>query len=65
MSEQDVYELQERVVYLEDAVQQLSDQVASQASQLEKYELWFKKLNQQLKSLPDSGGGEEAPPPHY
>jgi len=63
--ENDVIALQERILYLEDSVQSLSDQLAEHQGQLARYEIWFKRLSDQLQAMPEGAEVVNQKPPHY
>lgn len=62
-------DLQTRVAFQEDALQVLSDQIATHAEQLrlarEHIQLLNQKLNELSAQAESKTGVAEAPPPHY
>ncbi len=67
-SEARIIELETRLAFQDDTIQQLSDTLATQQQQLDNLTRMVKIINKQLKSLPQDlggGAGEEPPPPHY
>ncbi|MCZ6565839.1 MAG: SlyX family protein [Gammaproteobacteria bacterium] len=68
MSEDRIIELESKVAYQEDLLQELNTIVIDQQSQLDKLSMLCQALNDRLKdamrSLPDSSHEDERPP-HY
>ncbi len=68
MSEDRIIELESKVSYQEDLLQELNTILIDQQSQLDKLSMLFQALNDRLKeamrSLPDPGHEDERPP-HY
>ena len=65
---EDIIELQTKLSFQEDTIQELSDIVARQQLALDRIKLDLEELQLQVRALtpPDvAGKGEEAPPPHY
>lgn len=63
-----ITELESRVAFQEDAIDQLSDTVARQAKEIDTLTRMIKILNKNLESLSTGSvidGGSEPPPPHY
>ena len=66
--EERMIELETRMAFQHDTIQQLNDIIAAQQKQLDDLTQMVKIVNRQIKSLPDgisSGGADEPPPPHY
>lgn len=67
--EERISHLESRLTFSEDALEQLSNQVATQQKELEELRLLVRHLNLRLQELqqagPESAPGEEPPPPHY
>lgn len=64
----DIIDLQTRLAFQEDTMQQLNQTVAAQQQQIDKLQVAVKFLIQQLRSLsPDEAPQGDAPeiPPHY
>lgn len=61
-------ELETRLAFQDDSIQQLSDTIARQQQSIDQLTEMVKILNRQLKSLPTemtADAGSEPPPPHY
>ena len=64
-------ELESRLAYQEQALNELSDTLYQQQKELEKLHTMVKHLSEQLRSLNDGGGAvaeshlDNQPPPHY
>ncbi|WP_020159565.1 MULTISPECIES: SlyX family protein [Methylobacter] len=68
MHENRVIELEIKVAYQEDLIQELNKIVSQQQRQIGRLEATCKLLNERIKSLSEIASGEEAidqPPPHY
>ncbi|WP_286237190.1 SlyX family protein [Neptuniibacter halophilus] len=70
MNEQErIAELESRVAFQEDTLDQLNTIVSRQELEIERLTRMVKLINQQLRSLPmeysASNPGDEPPPPHY
>jgi SlyX protein len=68
MHESRVIEIEIKVAYQEDLIQELNKIVSQQQQQIDRLEATCKLLNERIKSLLDIAGGEETidqPPPHY
>jgi SlyX protein len=62
----DMIEVQTRLAFQEDTINQLNDVVTRQQSQLDRLAQAVAFLKRQLQELPSGEGpGEEPPPPHY
>ncbi len=64
-----IIELESRVAFQEETLDELNTIVSRQELELERLTRMVKLINQQLKSLPmefaASNPGDEPPPPHY
>ncbi len=62
-----IIELETRLAFQEDSLQQLNDVVVEQQQSIDRLMTIVKVMNQQLKSIPSDlhGDGNEPPPPHY
>ncbi|MGB0204564.1 MAG: SlyX family protein [Neptuniibacter sp.] len=64
-----ITELESRVAFQEDTLDQLNDAVSKQELEIERLTRMVKIINQQLKSLrlddPINAPDDEPPPPHY
>ncbi len=60
-------ELESRLAFQDDSIQQLSDTLAVQQKKLDDLTLAVKMMNEQLKSLPEEMRADTADeaPPHY
>jgi SlyX protein len=66
MSEQRFMELEIKVAYQEDLVQDLNQIVIKQQRQLDDLEAICKMLHERIKSLQEQGRATDSePPPHY
>ncbi|MEH6625012.1 MAG: SlyX family protein [Motiliproteus sp.] len=67
-SDEQIIELESRLAFQDDSIEQLSDTVARQQRQIDDLTQMVKIINKQLtSSSQDSGSGtaDEPPPPHY
>ena len=69
MSEQHIQELQEKVAFLEQAINKLSDEYYTQQKELQKLHRQLTALGERVDVSQDSGAGEgeilDERPPHY
>ncbi len=67
-TEQQIIDLETRLAFQDDTIEQLSETIAKQQKQLEDLTRMVKIINKQIKSLPQElagSAGDEPPPPHY
>ncbi len=67
-SEEQIIELESRLAFQDDTIDQLSETLAKQQSQIDDLTRMVKIINKQLKTVGDGNGhssAEEPPPPHY
>lgn len=65
---EELIDLQTRMAFQDDAIQELNATVARQQNQIAELLTAFKELRQQVKNMPPSqvaSAAEETPPPHY
>ncbi len=65
--EAQIVDLQTRVAYQDDTLQQLNDVIAAQQQQIERLTQAIQRLSEQMRDWREHGvvGGDDAPPPHY
>ncbi len=67
-SEEQIIELESRLAFQDDSIEQLSETVARQQRQIDDLTRMVKIINKQLKSTSQDSGpstADEPPPPHY
>lgn len=69
MSEQEArfIELETRIAFQEDSIQQLNDTIVEQQQSIDRLMTIVKVINQQIRSIPTDleGSTGNEPPPHY
>jgi len=60
-----VIELQERVTYQDSVISDLDQVVRDFAARVELLERQLKTLQERVDELPEAGGTQDPPPPHY
>ncbi len=66
-NKEDVIELETRLTYLDDTVEQLNDVISRQQFQIDKLERVLEKLTKEYSDIKDQISPEivDVPPPHY
>ena len=68
MSDDSLADLQMRVAYMDDTIDQLNDIICRQQNQIDRLSKQLERCEQQLKSMLPllyEKPGDEPPPPHY